>query len=40
MLAAKDQRSANRIRTVPARENSFTVGFRIARTHEGDRSGN
>jgi hypothetical protein len=39
-MGTKDQRSANRIRTVPARENSFTVGFRIARTHEGGGSGN
>jgi formylglycine-generating enzyme required for sulfatase activity len=38
--AAKDQRSANRIRTVPARENSLTVGFRIARTESSDDSHN
>jgi serine/threonine protein kinase/formylglycine-generating enzyme required for sulfatase activity len=31
-LSPKDLRSANRFRTVPARENSTTVGFRIART--------
>jgi hypothetical protein len=35
-LGARDQRSANRTRTFPARENPYTVGFRIARTELSD----
>lgn len=40
ILSAKDLRSANRIRTVPARENPYTVGFRIARTEATSDRGN